>query len=196
MVRGPIGALLGSLARIGWTATTARHFRDADGNVIDLLKESPATVEWRASRAAQAALWRRLQATPGMGQISKPRLEPIIKLLARKCGPQWRPRHSAVLRSLAINSQWTQARLHEHGLVDDGRCRLCMVARGTLVHRWECDATREWWRQNVPEAIADLHRRDGVLPIFVERAIAPSLEHLLPPLPSPPSPRRCAWIKS
>ena len=113
--------------------------------------------------------------------VARPRLEPVLKLLERPFGPSWRPKHASVLRSIVINSQWPQARLYDHMLADSNLCRLCLNEPGTLRHRWTCDATRVWWLQHVPQEIASLESSPGVLPVFIERAIAPSLDHLLPP---------------
>ena len=132
--------------------------------------------------AAQAVLWRRLSATTGMEKVHKPRLEPIRKLLTRKHGAGWGAKEAAALRSLAINSQWPQERLHGHGLAPSADCQLCQAEAGCLVHRgWRCDATHAWRRQHVPSWIEGLDRKPGVLPVFLARAIAPSLDHLVPP---------------
>ena len=68
-----------------------------------------------------------------------------------------------MLRSLAVGTQWPQARLHQAGLAPSGlpHCRLCIWAdgqggKGTLPHRaWNCPAT-EAQRQHVPGMVMEV----------------------------------------
>ena len=111
------------------------------------------------------------------------------------------PEGGRVPRSLLCNRQWTQARLFAAGFTQSANCRLCVASdmcdpedpdprfKGTLVHRyWTCPVLRPYRQRLVPvwlpEEVNGLFRDDGTLPpesiLFFTKALAPSLEPLLP----------------
>jgi len=189
-VRGPVGAFLLSAARGGWHV----------GNCITLVKGSrtlrmdrtpPAAIAEILSREARDVLWGQLGKQPGLAGLGAPAIGPIRRLLARKCCSWWSMAHKVALRSIFIGSQWPQERLFQCGLADTPLCCRCREAPGSLLHRaWRCPATAGWRAQALRESdLVGLDVKEGVASVFLERAIAPSLHHLLP------AARQTPWVK-
>ena len=182
-VRGPTGVYLLSLLRINWTAQSCVEIRTAEGDVVDLRRESPAAVRRLAEKAAEAVLLRSLNlwgqdVSEADHLLSRlvPRLEPL-RAMFRQPGTFGGARAMGILWSTVIGAQWPQARLHEAGLVATAECQLCKEEPGTLVHRsGSCQFTAawrsQWWSGNQP---------DSGHALWLGRGLAPSLAYLLPP---------------
>ena len=142
-VRGPAGAVIATLKRIGWQPTTVTRWTDETGKEVDILANSPLSIAKLVDRATKIALWTEVAAKhPSLRALaSGPLLEPLWKLMHNKGkDPQWNQALAGQLRSLAADGQWPQARLFQAGLVADKHCTLCGMV-GTIHHRlWICPA--------------------------------------------------------
>lgn len=130
-VRGPAGAMILSLRRIGWEVPHARCFRDDLGRSIDLLEYSPSDVGSMVHQGVQRWLWRLVALECGRPELSEGvALPPISSILRRP--PKWAtPRQLGSLCSTVEGGQWPQTRLFRAGLVLESRCPLCHGASGT-----------------------------------------------------------------
>ena len=115
VVRGPAGAVVASLGRLGWTALTATMWVTPHGP-LDLEVHSPALVALLADRSAEAVLAQEVAASEGCPELSGGVcLGPIRALV---CGPRspFSACERGALRSVVVNGQWPQARLQRAGL--------------------------------------------------------------------------------
>ena len=182
-VRGPAGAVVATLKRIGWEPTSVTKWTDETGTVIDLLKNSPLSIAKLIDRATKTSLWTEVAARhPSLRSLaSGPLLEPLWKLMQVKGrDSQWNHALAGQLRSLAADGQWPQARLFQAGLVENKLCTLCGMV-GTIHHRlWICGACapfREQYAAGSPaiQKMLTLGARAtaGSLRAFWCRALAP-----------------------
>jgi hypothetical protein len=178
--RSPIDAFVLSMARIGWNTTNCVTVTRGTRS-IRLDRVPPAAAMLILECEANKAVWEKLGEQPGYAGLGEPCLAPIRSLLKRSCCNDWTFLHRSALRSHAVGSQWPQQRLYDAGLADTPFCTKC-GALGTLLHRcWECPAGEEIRRTRLAMSTIDgLHRKRGVATLFLERALAPDLHHLLP----------------
>ena len=91
-VRGPAGAVVATLRRIGWTAWSSRVWVTDQGTVIDLLRTSPASLGVLVDRAIEQWLhrkWARAACAPHLDGILF--IEPLRALVRRAPRPGWTP---------------------------------------------------------------------------------------------------------
>ena len=87
-VKGPAAAMVASCQRLGWTVIGSTEIRTDQGEVLDLLLDSPAAVKLEVTRAVKRWRWRNLEVQ--MPQLKKggsgagALMEPITKLLKSK----------------------------------------------------------------------------------------------------------------
>ena len=141
-VRGPAGALLLTLRRIGWTIPHARCFRSELGDSINLLDYSPHDVGLLVHRGVLRWLWKLSAAELGCAELAEGvALQPITAILRRP--PAWATaRRVGLLRSSVEVGQWAHSRLAKAKFAEQSKCALCGAVDGTLAHRhWGCDGT-------------------------------------------------------
>ena len=88
-------------------------------------------VQGEVSESVWRWRWRRLEAkTPSLQQGDGRHgchIRPIFRLLDSKSDAKhWGPRQRGGLRSIVMNCQWPQARLHKAGMADSFNCQLCV----------------------------------------------------------------------
>ena len=87
-VKGPTAAMVAYCQRLGWTVIGNTEIRTDQGEVLDLLLDSPAAVKLEVARVVNRWRWRNLEEQ--MPQLKKggsgagPLMEPITKLLKTK----------------------------------------------------------------------------------------------------------------
>ena len=162
-------------------------------------RDSPAMVVAEVRKAVWRWRWRRLENKhPCLKQGregSGPCIEPLMKLLQSKPGPDWGAKQQGALRSAIADRQWPQARLKSAGMVSSSNCQLCVKLgfctsddldpkhKGTLLHRlWICPALRQERKRLVPRWLLaqvqqSLHEDCTMTPdnlLVFTRALAPS----------------------
>ena len=149
-VAGPAGAVVATLQRIGWTSVSASAWATDTKQAVNLVGTPPVKVRRMVRKATTASLWRDLAArNPTFAELAEGAwLEPLRAIMLSRAAP----RRGGCARSVAVDGQWPQARLAEHGYVEDDRCQRCFLASGTLRHRhWKCPALEVSRSQNVDE---------------------------------------------
>ena len=178
-VKGPAGVLVLTLARLGWSAQAYNVFVTQDGTRLELGRWSPAFVRQLAVADAKVALLRKLDLFDD--RTSVPALGPLSRVVRLQPGRSWSKAEGGAVRSLVVGTQWPQQRLAAAGFAPDSACALCGQAAGTLLHRaWCCEATLGWRQQRAPDLLRALPNKEGVSELSLERAIARSVDHLLP----------------
>ncbi len=182
-VRGPMGAHLLSLHRIGWRMSTAFTIVDDLGVERQILDHAPSlwadmmrqAVVRQHERRAAAAIAKRDPDFDGR-RICLDHLRPLMgtdKGKGRRRLDQW---GRGIVRALACNAIWTNARAHEAGMEVDPMCTKCRKARDTVHHRlwWcDCDEVEQLRRQCVPDRIVQQARREGPSKQFFTTGIMP-----------------------
>ena len=153
VVYGPAAALVASLARLEWKVVSATCFTTDEGIDLDLVRDSPGYVRGVVGKSVERWRWRRVDdrypplrdGSAGVGAWWKP----ILIVLKEPCTDTWTYQHKAALKSAIIGRQWPQQRLKQASLVEDGSCQLCIglgsgPAMGTLLHRLECPALKDY----------------------------------------------------
>ena len=144
-VAGPAGALVLTLRALGWAASSAFAWKTESGLTLDIRTEAPSTIIKFARLSATKRIWREWALEKSaMGErfirdSSGYWLEPVRRLA---CGARrgWSALQAAWRASVRWSqTQWTQQRLYEAGVVDDDRCYACGEGAGTVGHRtWIC----------------------------------------------------------
>ena len=137
--RGPIGATILSLQRIGWTCESACEWRDDIGILRVLSDFSPALFGTFLMASVRRLAERQLAQKVGDSSLDGTRvcLDLSRAFLHEK-------KHSAkakhAVTAVVTNSVWTRCRLLVAGdLVPDTCCEICGLQPDTLFHRlWEC----------------------------------------------------------
>ena len=153
-VRGPAGATVATLQRLGWKAKNAVLWETHTGQALDLRKTCPVTVSALVDQGTVAWQWKQVAKSEGLQDLADGGVLGPIRALLRPSGSGWTLAHAAALKSTVVNGQWPQQRLAEAGYVTDGTCQLCLAAAGTLRHRhWECDGTAALRRHAVDDGV-------------------------------------------
>ena len=114
--------------------------------------------------------------------------KPILAVLRQPCSDTWGYQHKAALKSAIIGRQWPQQRLKQAKLVDDGSCQLCLgsatgPAAGTLLHRVQCPALREYVDSIIPQWMkphltGEAHEWSASIKLGLTRGLCPALNLL------------------
>ena len=152
-VTGPAAAVFLTAQRIGWKFESYRRVLTEDGDTLDFLLDSPAMIKLIVTQAVEKWRNHRIELTfPSLGSANGnfgPHIGPIARLLdPKKVSPQWTAQLQGALRSVVVNRQWPQYRLHQiDSCQQPPTCQLCVAAglcdpwdtseafRGTLLHR-------------------------------------------------------------
>ena len=140
-IRGPIGAIVLLLQRIGWTCADPFLWEDDIGITYDLALFGPKLFSNALRSSVQRHLERQLAEKSGDAALAGRRasLEPAKAFMRAKKNNS----KSKLAVSLAVsNAVRTRTRLFEAGyVVEDTRCELCGEGEDTLHHRlWLCSA--------------------------------------------------------
>jgi hypothetical protein len=122
-----------TLARIGWSADSARYIRTHDGGRLDLLSLAPKVVVKLAKAATQA--WSEKKALGGADD-SVMFWKAFAKL--RKVGDSWTAHHAKVAVKVLANGQCPGVSRGEDGTI----CEFCGCAWSVYHAVFECDATQ------------------------------------------------------
>jgi len=146
LVRGPAGAVVASLRRVGWKCKTAHLWVTHKGEVNVL---TTAKAEVLHMLAEAILIWQWQQVTKGSQKLKgigpAPSLEGIRGCLQR-AGKDWTWRQIGCLRSAAAGGQWSPERRREAGY-GDGSCKNC-GKRGTDFHRlYGCEPQQKFMRE-------------------------------------------------
>ena len=151
--RGPIGAAILTIDRIGWSPISATKWKDDRGIEIDLTLYSPKLFDILVRDSCQRLAER---------SLAKKTADPLLVNRSACLDPARdyikKRKHSTKAKSavaaVVTNSLWTKSRLRESGYqLDDVLCDLCGVATDTLHHRlWIC---------NHPQAVCARNRIAG-----------------------------------
>lgn len=181
-VRGPLGALAGSLRRIGWTWVAPDSVKTETGQTFIFDQDSPAYILFLAKGAIRRWIWEKISScftalrtgppdidTRGPGQQAQTSgykdivfnfsniLSNFLKPKAKpKQYPDWRPKFRPYLLSAVAGGQWPQARIKAtRCLSDEDQCQLCQQEVGTLEHRHHCPANTPYggWALPKPDIV-------------------------------------------
>ena len=175
VVKGPAGAVVATLRRIGWRVISPVKWETHVG-VVHVCKTCPKSIAKLVDQATEMWLWREVAGkNPTFdGFASGALMKPILRLLREPSTPDWSEKHKGQLRSIVAEGQWPQARLFRAGLVDDPSCVACGHPAGTMHHRfWDCPARESFRRAYGIDAIIRCARSRPLWPLFT-RALAPS----------------------
>ena len=194
--RGPIGATVLSLDRIGWTPTGLDTWKDDRGVELDLKLYSPKLFETMMRNGVQRLAERQLA-----HKIADPALEGrsacidparnYIQQRKRSC------KEKSAVATVSTNALWSKDKLIAAGYeVESPMCDMCGQHRDSLHHRlWLCEH---------PAAVAA--RRKAATPALIAKAIEAGPESslychsILPhpcdllPLPSISGANKCAAV--
>jgi hypothetical protein len=141
-VRGPAGACIQSMHRLGWKWPSYRCIVSREGLQMPLDEVCPRDVRAMAELDSDAALWAAWTSRPEYASLApRPLVEPIVNFFRSKHGQRGQGAQAA---STAVQGgMWTQERLYEHAMTTTPQCQLCDQA-GTALHRlWKCPGLRE-----------------------------------------------------
>ena len=184
-VTGPVGAVVASLRRLGWSCSSAKHAIDDRGATWSFVLDAPAAIaeavrqsvrRWRLARIASSL--------PGLvpdhcdvaapscpeGTLLVDFAAVLRQRLATKKGSgdgvSWTEKWRGDLISAVSGGQWPQARkaaVTRWGILDN-TCQLCKMESGTLEHRFRCSASLpvDGWPQPPRSAQLALERMNPV----------------------------------
>ena len=123
--RGPAGAFVATVRRLGWM-TQAAHSITIGTNIIDLrtipLHELHHDVRTATEQGLKDAWLAKWGSEFNMQSIF---VEPVRALLRRPCRGRWTQEHQTRVRTLWCGGTWPQARLHAKGAAPDAICKAC-----------------------------------------------------------------------
>ena len=210
-VTGPVGAMIASLRRLGWTSESACEVTDDRSNKWHFNRDAPAAIaaavrlsvrRWRLGRL-DAALPGLVPRHCDVGAPACPEGTVLVNFAAelgqllssRRTSKQsdgWSPKWRGDLASAVSGGQWPQARKAAvpSWNITDNRCQLCHCDVGTLEHRFRCPATRpaEGWPAPPAQAAVALSRLSPT-----RRRLLQTRAMLVLRLPRPP-PNRTEWF--
>ena len=151
---GPMAVAFDACDKLGWYphCTCPWKWVHPTGPIIDLCAMAPFEVNIIAARDAQAVVWRQWTGGSSGGGTStgstawtdpkptRPLLEPIIKLLAKKDINNWGWKQKACLRNYTSGGLWPAQRLFQAGLVDCPDCP-CGLPQTNSHVCFSCDRT-------------------------------------------------------
>jgi len=143
-VKGPAGALVATVGRLGWSFVDVVQLRTHRG-VVQLLEESPASVIKLMHEACELWQWQQVVRTaPELGAIQPlPAFDQLRTLLRAKPKAGWTPVEQGYLRSAICGGQWSPLRKFRAGMLPSPQCGNCGHV-GTDGHRvYRCDGMRD-----------------------------------------------------
>lgn len=161
-VTGPAGALVGSLARIGWRALKADRLQARDGRVLHLAEVCPRTLGKVIDRELERWCWEEVATRrPNLKHLAGGAdTRPMMKLLGRssKGHANWGPLEKASLLANVTMAAPSQSVLHSMGRAESDLCQVCGEGRGTYYHRhFGCPRKSEFLRQyGLPRVVGSL----------------------------------------
>ncbi len=164
-VRGPFAAAALTLARIGWSFTSAFEVQDERGLTTLLTRTSPALF----ADLLHSSLTRQLERKVAAAWASD---DPTFKgrracmdlaFAHAKAGKKYTPMQAAIFRSVACGALFTKMRAKQLGYDTDGLCDLCGIEPDTVRHRvYRCPCTEAAVRAAVPQWFwAEAQRTDA-----------------------------------
>jgi len=139
-VRGPFGACILSLERLGWVPESLTSWGDDSGVKRDLTQYSPKLFSIVMHESTQRLLERRLAASSGHPSFEgrSACVDYVRRFVLSKVKPRT---ETIVVAAAATNAIWTLWRLHCAGyFIEDYKCPMCKRMVDTLHHRlWVCD---------------------------------------------------------
>ncbi len=208
--KGPAAGFVATATRLGWVVHDAFSVTTDDGTALRLSVDPPAVFVKACNHSVRRWRWRNVeQSMPSTAAIISaggPNMTPVWKLLRSSQNDEaWNPATRSALRSALANRQWTQQRGHKAGWFDHNRCMLCLhrlaielegldptaeallhcvpaAPVGNLCHRnWQCPAHSDKRSKLAPEElIMAVSRGEGLGNSAQERALFPSIRHLIP----------------
>jgi hypothetical protein len=183
-VVGPAGAVVTSLARLGWECLDAKTWRDDLGTTIDLTQVCPKAVSELIARGVTRWTWRAVaKEHTVLAHLEKGAdLKPIIELLRQTESATWGSVEKTCLEAAVIGAAPSQEVLEKMDMVDDDLCKWCSDETGSYLHRhWRCEGSRGFREEyNLPEDIVEAAqdcRDPGELALF-ERGLYPDQRHM------------------
>ncbi len=187
--RGPLGAKVLSLHRIGWRASGPFTWVDDNGCSLSLTQNSPALIKILLKKATQRAAQRRMAKTwadEGDAVFRNKRLCTDVVCAELKSTRHLTPLERGALASTVADAVWTRSRAHRAGYDVPSTCPLCGAFEDTVHHRvWWCPHTSAA-RQTVPEWLVNEARRAPHSERFWTSGIFPN--------PSPNYPQPCTSL--
>ena len=143
--RGPLGAMILTLDRIGWIAVDAFTWQNDWGEVIPLTTFSPALLKTMMCEAVQRQAQRCIASTWKANGHSfegdRVCTDVVCSVLE---GKGLTPLEKGTLASVVADAVWTRDRAFHCGYNVQNCCPLCGVQGDTTHHRvWECPKTEE-----------------------------------------------------
>ena len=158
-VLGPAGAVVTSLARLGWEVHGATKWVDDQGSSINLLECCPKSLTVLVERSVHRWTWRTWATDhPEFAHLSDGAdLGPIVSLINRSPTDCWGPAEQGCLEAVLVGGAPSQQKLEAADMAIDDRCQWCHAEVGSYMHRhWRCDGTRAFRSQyGMPQAVSD-----------------------------------------
>ena len=170
--RGPMGALVRTLARIGWRARTALDFTTDRGELLSFKTSTPLAIKAEVGRSTHRRLVRRLRLKDADGPIEEINLAPVRGLMDKRS--KLSPQVKAKARTLFCGGAWTGERAFREGVTPTRRpCPLCGGV-DTLFHRiWWCINLEDRRRKAVKQELLDRALMTNTDDLLFTRGIAP-----------------------
>ena len=200
-VKGPGGALVLTLARLGWTLHEFPVWRSHKGVLIDFSQLCPRTILKLVDQAVEAWQWSQVAAGEGLEHLHAGCNLALLRRLTSRGRP---PRsladvyrtlqvsERAYLRSVIVNGQWPMVRKAAVGNSASAACLKCQAPRGSLWHR-HLLCSSSWPHLEMPSAVANLVPRENMPPVvvLVERCLWPLPLHAF----QPPQDEHVTWVR-
>ena len=163
-VRGPVGAAILTLRRLGWQADLPFAWKDDRGLEVVVPRHTPAALQLLLLDAQQRWEQRRLAKRVGM-QPANPRraaracTEHLRSLIKDKQSPLNQAEKGALL-GVCTGAIWPLERRRLARYATDGICKKCGMASDTILHRWSCPG-RAADRIGIPQHVVDYALQEG-----------------------------------
>eukprot|EP00959_Pyramimonas_sp_CCMP1952_P043786 915064-Pyramimonas_sp.AAC.1 len=148
-VKGPAGAVLMTLRRMGWRAESWKVWFTERGSRVDLDDIGVGTLRKLVNVSTKRRLLAGVPGSRGMeGLVGPPILEPALKEISdlRKKGDF---KGAGLLRTWLAGGFFNQVRLHDVQATESPLCAICGVEEGTDLHRcfrcdWHLTERQDW----------------------------------------------------
>ncbi len=185
-IRGPMGAVALTAARIGWTFSGPFTIKDHLGAEMLLTNSTPAMVSKRATEALRARIERKIARrwANDEPQYSGRRacLDLVVSVVNN--AKMMTPHLKGIMRSVTCGAVMTGDRAIKGGYKVDGKCPLCQQALDTVAHRvYECPCTASAVSAVVPDWFLAEARRSASTCRFWTTGACPDPGDLAPPPP-------------
>ncbi len=146
-IRGPPGALMLTLARIGWGAVGPFSWVDDRGVTINITAQTPAAIGALLRDGHRRSLERRLghkwAATDSRYKDGRSVCADLAeKYITGKCPPNVTLQQRGAYRSCVANALMTNSRAKQGGYAVEDRCPLCGCEGDSVYHRvYHCKCT-------------------------------------------------------